>query len=307
MFAKRTARRRMPGFTLIELLVVIAIIAILIALLLPAVQQAREAARRTQCRNHLKQLGLAMHNYHDSLGVFPYGVQNAGVFHLRDTWFQQILPYIDQAPMFNNYAAWVGQWVMDTPAAIRDAKISVMGCPSDPYSLQFGASGGLRSGAYGFQGNYVGCTGDQQLQGGDSGGLFFHRSSTRIRDCIDGTSNTLLMSEAIIRGPTTGGWGEAGGYWGGGEGGGYGFTTAYPPNSTVTDQVYACKSTTWPNAPCTSLTTYATQRNLARSNHTGGVHAVMADGAVRFVSSNVDSTTWKRLGTRAGQETLGEF
>jgi len=87
--------RRQRGFTLIELLVVIAIIAVLVALLLPAVQQAREAARRSSCKNNLKQLGLAMHNYHDVFTIFPYGHQTEGVTHRRDNWFQRILPYID--------------------------------------------------------------------------------------------------------------------------------------------------------------------------------------------------------------------
>src|ERR1700761_7427542 len=91
------------GFTLIELLVVIAIIAVLIALLLPAVQQAREAARRTQCKNSLKQLGLALHNYHDSLNVFPFGSTYASsgpVYGPKHTWVEYILPYVDQAPLY---------------------------------------------------------------------------------------------------------------------------------------------------------------------------------------------------------------
>src|ERR1700755_2846358 len=105
--------RRARGFTLIELLVVIAIIAVLIALLLPAVQQAREAARRTQCKNQVKQIGLAMHNYHSSYNIFPYGCQDIGTFHERETWMQNILPVIDQASTYNQYETQVQQWVMD--------------------------------------------------------------------------------------------------------------------------------------------------------------------------------------------------
>src|SRR5690606_20788824 len=105
-----TSRR---GFTLIELLVVIAIIAILIALLLPAVQQAREAARRTQCKNNLKQFGLALHNYHDAFDLFPYGHQQeiAGATKRRNCWFQSILPYIDQAPRYNTYASFPAEYI----------------------------------------------------------------------------------------------------------------------------------------------------------------------------------------------------
>jgi prepilin-type N-terminal cleavage/methylation domain-containing protein len=301
-------RYRNRGFTLIELLVVIAIIAVLIALLLPAVQQAREAARRSQCKNNLKQIGLAMHNYHDTARVFPYGALTVGGFHLRDTWMQQVLPYIDQAPLYSQYMAQNIQWVMDIPPAIRDMPLTVLMCPSDPSGPAFGGSGPARSGGNGFQGNYVTCTGITSAESKDTGGLFFHNSSTGVRDCTDGSSNTLLASEVMIRGKqNTGGWGEGGGYWGGGEGGGYGFCTQYPPNSTVADQVYQCKSTTWPNAPCTSLTAYTPQMILARSYHVGGVQVLMADGSIRFVSSNINATIWQSLSTRMGGEPVGDF
>ena len=105
--AQQTRRHRSRGFTLIELLVVIAIIAVLIALLLPAVQQAREAARRSQCKNNLKQLGLALHNYHDVHNTLPYGYWSregtVGVTKNRDSWFQRILPFVDQVALFNSY------------------------------------------------------------------------------------------------------------------------------------------------------------------------------------------------------------
>ncbi|HEY4261783.1 MAG TPA: DUF1559 domain-containing protein, partial [Schlesneria sp.] len=156
---RRTSRR---GFTLIELLVVIAIIAVLIALLLPAVQQAREAARRTQCKNNLKQIGLAMHNYHDQCNTFPYGCLNVGTYHQRDTWMQQILPMIEQGSLYNSYQADMSVWVMDVPTGIRDKSLAALQCPSDPSSPAKGASGGTRSGGDGFQGNYVVCVGKTQ-------------------------------------------------------------------------------------------------------------------------------------------------
>jgi prepilin-type N-terminal cleavage/methylation domain-containing protein len=300
------ARRR--GFTLIELLVVIAIIAVLVAILLPAVQQAREAARRAQCANHLKQIGVAMHNYHETLNVFPYGNLSSGTFHVRDTWMQQIWPYIDQAPLYNKYQAWIGNWTMDVPVDIRDVTIPTMMCPSDPSGPAKGGSGGLRSGAYGFQGNYVLSIGKTQTYGVDNGGIAWWNSACMIRDVVDGTSNTLMASEGIIRGKSnTGGWGEIGAYWGGGEGGGFGFTAAEPPNSSVTDQNYTCKTTSWINAPCTSMSTYATQRNLARSYHTGGVQVTMVDGAVKFASNEIDRILWQNLSSRNGQEKVGEF
>lgn len=304
---RRSSRR---GFTLIELLVVIAIIAVLIALLLPAVQQAREAARRTQCKNNLKQIGLAMHNYHDQCNTFPYGCLNVGTYHTRDTWMQQILPMIDQAPLYTSYQADMSQWVMDVVPAVRDKTLSALQCPSDPSSPAKGAAGGTRSGGDGFQGNYVVCVGKTQNHVGnpDNGGLFSWNSRNGLKSCIDGSSNTILASEVMIRGAAnTGGWGEGGGYWGGGEGGGFGFTTMYPPNSSVADQVYTCKSLTWPNAPCQSQNNYDTQRILARSYHTGGVHTTMADGAVRFISNNIDVNVFNSLGTRNGGEVVGDF
>jgi len=296
------------GFTLIELLVVIAIIAILIALLLPAVQQARAAARRSQCKNNLKQIGLAMHNYHDTHGVLPYGTLNTGTYHRRDTWMQQLLPFIDQGPMYEQYSAWNGTWVMDTPPEIKDNIIPLLMCPSDPAGPAFGGGGGLRSGGRGFQGNYVMCTGKQEMNpNGDLGGMYYQYSSTQMRDMVDGSSNTIMGSEVIIRGTTGSSWGAGGGYWGGGAGGGYGFTTLEPPNTTLPDQIYSCKSTTFPRSPCTELTTYARTHIYARSYHQGGVHALLGDGSIQFISENINRATYQDLGTRAGGEVVDAF
>ena len=141
----------------------------------------------------------------------------------------------------------------------------------------------------------------------DSRGIFYGLSRNGIRDCIDGTSNTAFISETIIRGSTGSSWGEAGGYWGGGRGGGYGFITLEPPNTTLPDRVYQCKSTTFPRSPCTSLTSYSTTSNFARSYHTGGVQLAMADGSVRFASENIDRATWQAVGTRMSNEVIGEW
>ncbi len=305
---------RRHGFTLIELLVVIAIIAILVALLLPAVQQAREAARRSQCKNNLKQLGIAMHNYHDAHGVFPYGYRNnqipPGITHGRDTWMQQLMPFYEQGAAYQRYEAMTSvRWVMDVPPEIRDLKIPVLMCPTDPSSGSFGGAGGFRAGGYGFQGNYVMCAGNT-LMTRDSktlGGIVHNHSAIKFRDITDGTSNTLMGSESLIRGVTTGGWGGAGGYWGGGNHGAYGFTTLESPNSSVSDQVYSCKSTTWPKAPCVSIFGGSALRNFARSRHTGGVQVLLADGAGRFVSDSVSIRIWRALGSREGEETIGDF
>ena len=203
-------RIRTKGFTLIELLVVIAIIAVLIALLLPAVQQAREAARRSQCKNNLKQLALALHNYHDSFKLFPPGsfagvyaqYVSGGLDGSRKCWMQMILPYIDQAPMYNQLTPYFnnGTDMLSVPQSIIATKIAVLQCPSDP------AAGKISSTSQGFIGNYVLCSGPHDpttsVNGSTVGlklnGMFYGISSTKIGDVTDGTSNTVMGGELIV-------------------------------------------------------------------------------------------------------------
>ena len=309
--------RHRSGFTLIELLVVIAIIAVLIALLLPAVQQAREAARRSQCKNNLKQIGLAMHNYHDAHKLFPYGYRetvqiNPAIVHDREQWMHKLLPFMDQIPYYRRYSGDTAQYAHTTPVAITKVVIPGLSCPTDPSAPGFiNTNLGLEAG---FQGNYVACTGNGLIRWyGNASvmrGIFHWLSSTHSGHVKDGLSSTLMISEAIVRGKTAGnpGWGEPGHYWGGGVWGGYGFTTLEPPNTPIADRHYQCKSTTWPGAPCTSnfgATDDAV--NFTRSYHTGGVHSLLADGAVRFISQTINRTLYQNLGTRDGRETIGEY
>jgi prepilin-type N-terminal cleavage/methylation domain-containing protein len=316
--ATTTVPRRSRGFTLIELLVVIAIIAVLIALLLPAVQQAREAARRSSCQNNLKQLGLAMHNYHDTFRVFPYGHQQeiAGARHRRDCWFQRILPYLDQAPRANLYESDTTEYVHQITNQSIVGPIEVMNCPSEPNAPGRGGNGGVVA----FQSNYAVSGGVGQTMTIDpvtllitvtnmnipnatiTTGLFYLNSSTGIKSCTDGSSNTLLFSEGIIRTNNVAAWGELGGHWGGAPHGAYAFSTAEIPNTTVPDRVYSCKETIVPGAPkgapCENGNSGGLpgRWNFARSYHTGGVQATMADGSVRFFSENIDRQTWMKLG-----------
>ena len=210
-------RRRRLGFTLIELLVVIAIIAILIALLLPAVQQAREAARRTQCKNNLKQIGLALHNYHDTFGTFPptqimtyYGGPGfSNPLPRNHTWISMILPYFDQSPLYNqiNFSLpiWddTGSGIFSGPQMTTDGK-SIPGtiipgllCPSDP---GFGGSTAISHGLA--HTNYAGNMGwDWWWRGPDvHSGPFQNQGMTRIRDITDGTSNTVIVGEVSTQG-----------------------------------------------------------------------------------------------------------
>jgi len=317
-------RKSRDGFTLIELLVVIAIIAILIALLLPAVQQAREAARRSQCKNSLKQLGLALHNYHETHSIFPTGIflsqaySSTGGNGFRGSgWFHQILPFIDQAPLYTALAPGMSastkfgadNEAYRAPDALRRTKVSTLMCPSDPTAgVILGPSH-----ADGFRGSYVMCSGAETLgtyQGtayyAPKSGVFGIQSSTRIRDITDGLSNTSMGSEGLARRAGEE-YGTAGQYWTGGWGGGL-FNAAQLPNSSVGDRIHTCLVTTDLIAPCTTIGGTGTEAGVySRSMHTGGSHLLLCDGAVRFVSNNIFGDIWRGLATRSGGEIPGEY
>lgn len=296
---------RRNAFTLVELLVVIAIIGVLIALLLPAVQQAREAARRMSCSNNVKQLGLAMHNYHDTYGTFPFGYiaddPDMGV-HRRICWMQTILPFIEQNALADLLKADTTEYLMHISSDIQGVEIDGLLCPSEANA---DATGG--NSTAGFQGNYVVCTGNEFMNRHDPlKGLFYRSSKLAFRDLVDGSSNTLMYGETIKR-PGTGTWGEAGGYWGGAPWGAYGFTTKESPNTTVADRIYSCKTTTFKKAPCVATGSSNELQNFSRSYHPGGVMVGLGDGSTRFIADTINLSTWQALSTTAGGEVLGEY
>ena len=321
------------AFTLIELLVVIAIIAILIALLLPAVQQAREAARRTQCRNNMKQLGIAIHNYHDTFTRFPIGEQNP-VF--RMNWRFSLLPYLDQAPMFNkcdtSYASvlsGVGGFASaggsgygvgtGANAILKNWSMPGYQCPSSTLGSNSNNGPTKNNTEFLQTHDYVGISGATPDPGGRTsvcsaatgyGGIYCNNGFLAPNDCCnlkdgtDGTSNIMLIGEQSgpiagqdYRSVYYGGWsghttaGKAptmtGSPWGSG-------TTAvrYVINPKTVD---VGTDNTWDAN--TALTSF----------HVGGTHALMTDGAVRFLSENIDFTNLLRLSARDDGQVLGEI
>jgi prepilin-type N-terminal cleavage/methylation domain-containing protein len=344
-------RRR--AFTLVELLAVIAIIGLLVALLLPAVQSARESARRSSCMNNLKQLGVAMQNFHSVNGGFPYGVSDGGpapsdhpfressssavlrggaapsqdlfVYHRRDTFFQRLLPFVEATTISGAYEAdryWFVHQIPVSVGTFNNRVISMYVCPSDPSSPSNGGGSGL------FRGNYAVCAGNtadtiprdwlNPVSGGwapylPTPGMFGPRIGGRsvvgrsAAHCRDGTSNTLLASEGIIRGRDSP-FGEFGAYWMGGTWGEYGFSTFEPPNTTVPDMNWACADVNWPRAPCVSKgSSLAANRNFARSMHPGLVNVSLCDGAVRAVNDEISPSIWQSLGDRADGRVLEAY
>lgn len=323
------------GFTLIELLVVIAIIAVLIALLLPAVQQARESARRTECRNKLKQLALASHTYMEAFTVFPPGTVNPnpdqtdghngnGTPGIGGPWICFLLPYVDQTALYANFSKivterpeavdWFGNGTY-AATPVGDQMLKVMTCPTHPIGTERLANGtGMEDLA---RGNYAACYGNGNYdyvawQNGSVGGVFGTNARTNTRDITDGTTNTVAFSELKYRqsgGPGTS-YQDTRGTWSYGVMGGNIFSTKLGPNSAIPDGVWGCRNYPIEGMPCVqtgSGTTTAATYAAPRSYHVGGVHGAMADGSVRFFSDNISLGIWAALGSRAGGEIVGDF
>jgi len=338
---KGFARR---GFTLIELLVVIAIIAVLIALLLPAVQSAREAARRSQCVNNLKQIGLALHNYHSVIGSFPMtatiAYSDPGVQADWGTWGANalLLPYLEQKPIYDSinfdWTVWQGGGAANNTTASL-ARLSSFVCPSDGLVGQENTN------------NYFGSIG---TTGGfypnhESTGIFASKRTYGISNVTDGTSNTIAYSEALV---STTIFGAKQTRWRDGPSNSGGVSAAYSALDAASNRAGLLQD--W--ELCNEW--FATQRNMgqrgyrwglgavgeclfqtlvppnsneypwnscrmdcgpdcgalqsgyfnATSNHPGGVNVAMADGSVKFIKSSIAMPTWWALGTKAGGEVV---
>jgi len=337
----RCAIHRKRGYTLIELLVVIAIIAILIALLLPAVQQAREAARRTQCKNNLKQLALAIHNYATAHRLLPPGAAvnlNVTSTGNNGSWgvHGRVLPFIDQGNAYDLVDLSIA-W--DFQAAIDGLKIPTFGCPSDPGSDRARDPGKgkvtLYPTTYGF--NYGSWFVFDPQTGKSGNGLFAPNSKIAMRDVTDGVSNTMLAAEVKAWTPyrrnggpsqtnrpqsiaeaeaivASGAQFKNTGHteWPDGRVHHSGVTTTLSPNSKVRftqgGRVYdEMDYNSWQEGKhgIAGRPSYAIV--TSRSFHPGIVNIVLLDGSVRSLNENIDLSIWRGLGTRSGGELAQNF
>ena len=312
---------RRSGFTLIELLVVIAIIAILIALLVPAVQKVREAAARAQCQNNIKQIGLGLHNYHDTNKRFPHGTYNlmdstgttpAPYNNKQDRrcWFHDLLPFIEQVNLSRDFENHMK--VSNSALAYLglEAHVPTVMCPVDPLNPKTKTFWGGLAGqpSQGFHGNYVLCAGNDYFNSGgpatsaNLNGVFFAVSKVRLSRITDGTSNTAMISEIILS-TDVGSHDVRGRYYNSGHGGVL-FSTRVSPNTLVPDQLNWCNNEN-PRAP--SIWTGTNMFVSARSYHPNGVNIALADGSVRFLIDSVKPAVYMALGSRNGGETLEEY
>jgi prepilin-type N-terminal cleavage/methylation domain-containing protein len=315
------------GFTLIELLVVIAIIGTLIGLLLPAVQSAREAARRLSCSNNIKQLSLAMLMQEEAIGRFPVGAMTwvgeyvgkragPGDWYDDHGWYSYMGPYIEELPWSDTIDFGVSFSHSSNDSARRH-RISMYGCPSDGLKMnEWESSTWAR-----WRGNYVVNFGNtnygQTSKGGVSfgGAPFRPRTGVKSKDITDGLSKTLLMAECVTVGQLN--TQASGSGWGGPISeisisvGGQTFQAWLTPNSSVPDDVtrrcppdYALNGM----PGCTLVGNDMTQQSLAsRSRHPGGVQVASADGSCRFVSDGIYLGTWRALSTSQGGEVASEY
>ena len=323
--------RSRKGFTLVELLVVIAIIGILIALLLPAVQAAREAARRSQCTNNLKQMGLGLHNYADTNKKFPMGsaglANHSGYGH---SWLLAILPFTEQSAAYNKFdfnVASSGYVVAGRNDYLRGVLIDYQTCPSNPLPretlVQFGTAPGLQVADYigiSGAGANVGTFTEPRVRAGrcsgteSAGGVLINGAWYGFKDITDGTSNVMAVGEFSDTGvkPSTGAkidlrnsanWGFPIGTT---------TTTAAPVarnggNDTggITTILYAVGTK---NGDLVGMNAKGDCPNPGiASAHPGGANVLLADGSVRFISSSLNLETLYRLATRDDGGVLGEF
>ena len=304
------------GFTLVELLVVIAIIGVLVGLLLPAVQAAREAARRMQCSNNMKQLGLGFHNYHDTMGGFPMGGLPLGGYFMG--WAPRLFPYMEQGTRVDAMSTFdpnpfvrLQPYRNDTaPHNGSNAiwgNVPFLACPSSPL-----ADGSPDITSYAWtskQGalHYRGCNGPIEHVTNSTDaignqwantGVLYPESRTKFRDITDGTSNTLLLGESSSsQGWSSSikkGWGGINSWtWG------YYYYGGTTRRLTLDNKIL--------QFPINYRGSFASNSTPFTSEHTGGIQSLLCDGSVRFISDSIDMNTFKSVTTRARGEVVSEY
>lgn len=343
---KNSTGARSAAFTLVELLVVIAIIGTLVGMLLPAVQGAREAARRSACQNNIRQLGLALHNYENARRFFPPAGSTTGLGVGNSPWSGQalILPFLEEDNVFKKIDFTKTYGNQDTTlfpsGSVSTLRVNVLQCPSDVNSKLRIAESGARAGlpehhslCYGLNtGNFL-INDPRTTSKVEGGAAFALDSKFRAGMFSDGLSKTIALAEikaftprfqdADQPSPSTppaspadvrsslsnGSWHVQFGHteWVCGRTIQTGFTTTFPPNTAVpylhTDgQTYDIDVTTVRENASATMPTYAVV--TSRSHHSGIVNTMLMDGSVRAIASDIDATTWKALGSRAGGETI---
>lgn len=309
-------RRRLHGFTLVELLVVIAIIGVLIALLLPAVQAARAAARQTSCRNNMRQIGIALHNYHNAHQTLPSGWIGIDAITRRASvqgepgwaWGALLLPYLEQQASATSVVRYERPVMDDSHETARTWVLSVFKCPADvgedvfdlhaedehdhehdededDHEEEHGEILAQLAAA-----NYVGSFGTTDIhpcshlpvgQSCNSNGIFYHNSTTRFRDIRDGLSQTFMVGER---------WSEHGrSAWIG----------IVPEGEETLSRIVGTTDHV-PNHEGGHFDDFG-------SYHSGGCHFVLADGSVHFIASTIELTVYQSLATRSDADVVGEF
>jgi prepilin-type N-terminal cleavage/methylation domain-containing protein/prepilin-type processing-associated H-X9-DG protein len=295
----RMTRHPRGGFTLIELLVVIAIIAVLIALLVPAVQQVREAASKTTCKNNLRQIGLAMHHYYDVQHTFPVGYCDPTVWPQLDNgpgwgWGSYLLPYLEQQSLYNQirFDLDVGD---PANAAVSQTFLKVFYCPSDQMLKTFTVTdGGARSWTLA-QASYVACNGNDGVDDFTTpphvGPFVRAVKGYEIPDIGDGLSYTMFVGERTITLSYS--------TWIGGPTGALNPFLRDPGNFGAEVTLLLCHAgPTGPNTPGVN------DADSTSSPHKDGVHFLFGDGSVHFIPNSIEIYTWMALATRNGGESF---
>ena len=298
------------GFTLIELLVVIAIIGVLVGLLLPAVQQAREAARRSSCSNNLRQTATAMHLYNDAINTLPPGRGPYGC--CWGTWAVLVLPFMEESNAADAYVNWGGndstngghRYSGGPNLTVTRRRYQTLTCPSDipnaPLNSITSHNYAVNHGNTGYDRSTINGVSFLQAPFSVAASTTQPKKGVSLEEIVDGTSSTLMLGEVL-----QGAGGDLRGFiwWGDASG----FSAYQAPNSSLPDRIYTavfCNDQPEQNLPCAVSTGTAPTMFAARSRHPGGVQVATCDGSTRFISETIELDVWRGLSSSQGGEVV---